>query len=132
MECQIYDCPGTVEFPPGFALQTGCASFTPAGICDTCGRVHFEHGGPVFNRPGYARYKEDFKDLPAVIITETEAGDQFILALTITDEEFRRLYLDEEGNETPDVNNAALFSEPEEAEEKAREWGYLPERHKSP
>jgi len=57
MKCRNEGCTGKVDMRKSVSLMIGCGglcggSYSHAYPCDTCGRLHWKDGSPVFNRAG--------------------------------------------------------------------------------
>jgi hypothetical protein len=69
------ECSGSIKKENPIALRTGCSGSACAYPCNSCGRLHWEDGTAVFNRPGNKAYLQNgeiiHKDNEGNVITYT-------------------------------------------------------------
>ncbi|MFA5652034.1 MAG: hypothetical protein WC933_01600 [Candidatus Paceibacterota bacterium] len=51
-ECKEVFCKGKIDKKKSVSVMTGCMSMTSTYPCDECGRLHWDNGRPIFNKPG--------------------------------------------------------------------------------
>lgn len=59
MNCKEEGCAGVIDTSVEVLLMVGCSSYQGAHPCNTCGRIHWPSGDPVFNRQSHKAFLVD-------------------------------------------------------------------------